>query len=109
MAYSEELEASNTITVLTKTTIRGTVYVDTDGDGIKDGGENNGIAGVLVELYASDGITLITNTYTDANGAYNFSSTNIPALEPGGTFVVKETDLSGWLSTGDAFEGGRTG
>ncbi|HQQ59958.1 MAG TPA: SdrD B-like domain-containing protein, partial [Kiritimatiellia bacterium] len=109
MAYSEELEASNTITVLTKTTIRGTVYVDTDGDGIKDGGENNGIAGVLVELYASDGITLITNTYTDANGAYNFSSTNIPALEPGGTFVVKETDLSGWLSTGDAFEGGPDG
>jgi len=58
------------------------VWVDTDGDGIQDGGET-GLDGVTVELYESDGTTLITSTVTAGGGLYQFDN-----LEPG-TYVVK--------------------
>jgi hypothetical protein len=43
------------------------------GDGIQNGMEP-GIAGVTVTLYASDGVTVIATTITDANGNYQFSN-----------------------------------
>ncbi|HMN33596.1 MAG TPA: SdrD B-like domain-containing protein [Chitinophagaceae bacterium] len=57
------------------------VWNDLDGDGIQDAGEN-GIPGVTVILYASDGITPISSAITDANGFYTFIN-----LEPG-TYAV---------------------
>ena len=47
------------------------IWIDSDGDGIQDPGENP-IAGVTVELY--QGGTLIATAVTDANGNYFFSS-----------------------------------
>ncbi len=58
------------------------VWVDTDGDGIQDGGET-GLIDVTVQLYESDGTTLITSTVTALGGLYQFDN-----LEPE-TYVVK--------------------
>jgi hypothetical protein len=52
-------------------TISGFVWLDTDADGVQDGGEL-GIAGVTVTLLAPGGGTVATTT-TDAGGAYSFS------------------------------------
>ncbi len=51
--------------------ITGAVYVDVDGDGMRDAGEL-GIADVAVELEAADGS--ISFQTTDAQGDYSFSS-----------------------------------
>lgn len=66
------------------------VWFDTNGDGNQDAGEP-GVSGVTVILYASDGITIVAITTTDANGNYLFN--NLPAntnyivgfSAPGGT------------------------
>ena len=58
-----------------------TIYLDRDNSGLPGSGE--GIEGVTVQLYASNGTTLIATTVTDENGRYYFG--NLPA----GTFVVK--------------------
>jgi hypothetical protein len=47
------------------------VWVDTDGDGVQDGGET-GIPGVDMQIRNSSG-TVIATTTTDANGQYLFS------------------------------------
>lgn len=49
------------------------VWADTDGDGVQDPGEP-GLAGISVQLYAPDGITLLATAVTDAQGEYYFSS-----------------------------------
>ncbi len=74
-----------------------TVWRDWDGDGAQDPGEE-GIAGVTVKLYASDGTTLLQTTTTDANGNYFF-----PGLVAG-TYVVEVNNgaaLPGTTQTGD--------
>ena len=58
-----------------------TVFFDWNGNGQQDPGEA-GIPGVTVELYDSDGTTLLFSTVTDATGFYLF-----PSLPPG-TYVV---------------------
>lgn len=59
------------------------VWYDINGNGIQDSGEP-GIGGVLVELYAGDGTTLLatTNTFA-ADGSYLFNGL------PPGDYVVK--------------------
>lgn len=52
------------------------VWLDSDGNGNQNGTEP-GISGVTVILYASDGITVVATTITDANGNYLF--TGLPA------------------------------
>ncbi len=47
------------------------IWLDENGDGIQDGGED-GIANVKVELYNSDNVLLAT-TYTDTEGNYLFN------------------------------------
>jgi protocatechuate 3,4-dioxygenase beta subunit len=47
-----------------------TIFLDRDGNGEFDPGE--GLQGVTVELYASNGTTLLATTVTDANGNYYF-------------------------------------
>ena len=66
-------------------TISGTVYVDTNNNGIQDAGEV-GIAGVALALTGTDtdGNAITRDTTTDANGDYQFE--NLPA----GTFAVNE-------------------
>lgn len=66
--------------------IIGTVYDDRDFDGVYDAGET-GLAGVSL----TTGAAVAT---TDANGVYTFT------LMPG-TYTITETNLAGYLSTGD--------
>jgi uncharacterized repeat protein (TIGR01451 family) len=49
-----------------------TVWIDADEDGVLDAGEN-GLPGITVQLYASDGTTLLATTRTDASGVYTFT------------------------------------
>ncbi len=58
-----------------------TVFIDYDEDGAPD--PNEGIEGVVVELYDETGTTLIATTTTDENGNYYF-----PGLDPTETYVV---------------------
>jgi SdrD B-like domain/Secretion system C-terminal sorting domain len=51
------------------------VWLDTNGDGIQDASEKP-LGGVLVTLYAADGVTKIASTITDANGYYSFLNLN---------------------------------
>ncbi|MBK8146105.1 MAG: hypothetical protein IPK62_14510 [Bacteroidetes bacterium] len=62
------------------------VWHDVNENGLQDAGEP-GIAGVIVTLYESDGITVVATASTDGSGAYTF--TNLPA----GTFIVGFSDL----------------
>ena len=74
-----------------------TIYRDWDDDGIQDP-EDEGLPGVTVNLYASDGTTLLQTTTTDANGNYLFNGL------VAGTYVVKVDGASvptGYTLTGD--------
>ncbi|MFO0802292.1 MAG: SdrD B-like domain-containing protein [Gemmataceae bacterium] len=70
----------------TLATLSGTVFADTDGDGIRDAGEN-GISGVTVTLTGTDvdGNPVNRTTTTDASGNYTFSDL------PAGTYTITET------------------
>jgi SdrD B-like domain/Secretion system C-terminal sorting domain len=48
------------------------VWLDSDANGDQNGTEP-GISGVTVTLFASDGVTIVATTVTDANGNYLFS------------------------------------
>ena len=52
-------------------TVGDTIFLDKDGDGIQDAGEE-GIAGVTVDLKDEDG-NVLRSTVTDSNGNYQFS------------------------------------
>ncbi|MEI6604795.1 MAG: SdrD B-like domain-containing protein [Verrucomicrobiota bacterium] len=58
------------------------VFYDADADGIYDTGDSP-LLNVTVNLYASNGTTLLTTTKTDSNGLYTFAG------RPAGTYVVK--------------------
>ncbi len=57
--------------VYTQATVTGTVFTDTNADGVQNTGEL-GLAGVTVNLLASNGSVLATTT-TGANGGYSFT------------------------------------
>ncbi len=57
------------------------VWHDINVNGIQDAGETP-IAGVIVTLYAADGVTVIATTVTDGNGAYSFTEL------PDGSYIV---------------------
>ena len=65
-----------------------TIFLDSNGNNTPDAGE--GLEGVTVELYASNGTTLLATVTTDENGNYSFGG-----LDPNATYVVKvdETTL----------------
>jgi hypothetical protein len=71
--------------------ITGTVYQDTNGDGYKDG-TDAGIAGRTVQLLDSVGNVLRTTT-TGTNGTYLFSALGA------GTFSVRQVLPTGWVQT----------
>jgi hypothetical protein len=68
-----------------------TVWIDTDGDGVQDGGES-GLSGVTVWLY-DDADTLVGTTTTDGNGLYLFDD-----LAPG-DYYLKFEQPSGYMFT----------
>ncbi|MBW8011625.1 MAG: hypothetical protein FVQ83_10360, partial [Chloroflexi bacterium] len=63
------------------------VWIDTDGDGVKDAGEP-GIAYITVWLYDSTGSTLLQTTSTNSNGEYYFSN-------------VSDATYQVWVDTSD--------
>jgi uncharacterized repeat protein (TIGR01451 family) len=77
--------------------IGGYVYQDRNANCLREPGER-GIPGAIITLTGtvpcSTPVTL--TAVTDENGQYNF-----PGLKPG-TYTVKETQPSPWISTGDA-------
>ncbi len=81
--------------------ITGQVRNDTDADGDLSDSES-GIAGVAIELYTdpngdgdlSDGV-LFAGTTTNGSGVYSFN------LIPPGSYVVREIDPAGYVSTAD--------
>ena len=64
------------------------IWLDLDGDGNQDAGEP-GLQGVTVELYESDGTTLLATTVTDANGNYWFGG-----LDTDDTTYIVRVDTS---------------
>ncbi|MEY2514363.1 MAG: hypothetical protein QOJ89_1721, partial [bacterium] len=67
-------------------TAAGTVFADADADATRDGGEGP-LGGIVVNLYAADGTTLLGTATTDSAGAYSFSIANVPGLRPGNHVV----------------------
>jgi SdrD B-like domain len=68
------------------------VWVDANNNGRVDAGEP-GIAGVTVNLYRSDGTTLVATTATNDSGHYRFTG-----LEPG-DYIVEIIPPSGYSSS----------
>jgi len=69
-------------------TISGVIFLDQDGDGVKDNGEV-GIAGWKIRLTGNK----IDSVFSDANGAYIFNSIQA------GNYVVSEVIQAGWVQT----------
>ncbi|MCC2670805.1 MAG: conserved repeat domain protein, partial [Armatimonadetes bacterium] len=82
------------------------VWVDTDGDGIQDGGEN-GLSGASVRLYSSTDVLLATTT-SNGSGIYGFS--NLAAgsyylqftLPNGYAFTTRDRSTGGGNDTNDS-------
>jgi len=78
--------------------ISGTVYLDSNADGVLDNGEP-GIAGVTMTLSGTNGLgqSISATTTTAANGTYSFTvDSNGNALRPG-TYQIAETPPGGYL------------
>jgi serine-aspartate repeat-containing protein C/D/E len=58
------------------------VWRDTDGNGQQTGELSNGLPSVVLTLYASNNVTILATTSTDADGLYFFSSFETPTLTP---------------------------
>ncbi len=80
-------------------TFGGTVYQDTNGNGVFDSGEP-GIAGVTMTLNGTNGLgaTITATTTTAAGGTYSFSLDSNGAVLRPGTYQVTETQPSGYLA-----------
>ncbi len=76
------------------------VWIDANGNGIQDAGEDDNVSGVSVELFNVSGVSQGTDT-TDANGFYHFDS-----LRPGSYYVVFDQTT---LPTGYVFTQRNTG
>jgi hypothetical protein len=72
------------------------VWLDSDNNGNQNGTEP-GISGVTVTLFASDGLTIVATTVTDANGNYLFSG--LPATT---NYIVGLTLPAGMTYTSSA-------
>ena len=75
-----------------KGTVAGAVFIDLNGDGVRDPGEA-GIGGVTVSLINPSTGAVIATTTTAGDGSYLFTD-----ITPG-SYTVRETDPSGYVST----------
>lgn len=76
--------------------IRGTKYVDKDGDGTLQDGDHHRLAGVTIYLDLNKDGKLDSgdpSMVTNKLGEYHFS--NLPA----GTYIVREVEQPGWIET----------
>lgn len=87
-------------------TLAGSVYVDTDGDAIRDGGETAGVSGVTVTLTGSNdlGQAIDCPVQTQANGSYAFpvaasSDPLCQVLRPG-SYTLTQSPAAGLTTTG---------
>ncbi|HMF19634.1 MAG TPA: SdrD B-like domain-containing protein, partial [Gemmataceae bacterium] len=91
---------------LASASLSGSVFMDTNNDGIKEAGEN-GIAGVQVTLTGTNdlGNAVSQTVNTDANGAYQFNN-----LRPG-TYALSETQPANYLQGKNSIgsQGGQSG
>jgi uncharacterized repeat protein (TIGR01451 family) len=79
--------------------VTGTVFDDTDTDGVQDGGES-GLSGVSLDLVAAglDGVygtiddLIVATTFTDGSGNYSFADV------PNGSYRVRVTDVGNVLN-----------
>jgi SdrD B-like domain len=69
------------------------LWVDSNANGIQDASEP-ALAGVTVNLYTADGVTLLKSTTTDANGTYYFT------IQPYTKYVIKLDNVADYASTG---------
>ncbi|MCZ2342684.1 MAG: carboxypeptidase regulatory-like domain-containing protein [Bacteroidales bacterium] len=86
----------------TLSTVSGAVYVDTNNNGVRDGGEV-GIGGVVVTLTGTDaaGNPIAKTTTTGADGSYIF--TELPASGPNGYTVSEPTQPAGYLDGSEVY------
>jgi large repetitive protein len=86
------------------------VFTDTNGDGKQDLGEL-GVAGVKVQLYKADGVTLVDEVTTSSNGKYLFDSLftdtyKVKFLLPSGqTFSPSKQTGTGFTDVNDSDAG----
>ena len=74
-------------------TISGSVFIDANDDGVRQGSET-GISGVQVELQGTDDLNNTVTQFTSTDGSGNFSFTG---LRPGTYFVTEPTQPAGYL------------
>ena len=72
--------------------VDGHKYLDVNGNGALDSGEP-GLEGWTINLFESDGTTLVDTADTDSNGDVTFTD-----IEPG-DYVVCEENQTGWTNT----------
>jgi hypothetical protein len=75
------------------TSVGGTVFRDQARNGVYDPSTDVSLAGVIIQLFAANGTTLLDTTTTAADGTYRF--TNLPI----GTYVVTESQPAGYVDT----------
>lgn len=80
-----------TATVVATYAISGIVFVDSNGNGIRDPGETAGVPGVTIRIWQNG--SLVATTVTDGKGAYV-----VPGLSPGST-TIEELQPAGYVST----------
>lgn len=71
--------------------VQGLVFVDRDGNGLRDPWETTGVPGVPIRIW--QGGSLVATTVTDGSGAYA-----VPGLPPGLT-IIEELQPPGYVST----------
>ena len=83
--------ATPTATVVTTYAMQGLVFVDSDGNGVRDPWETAGVPGVTIRIW--QGGSLVATAVTDGSGAYA-----VPGL-PAGATIVEELQPAGYVST----------
>jgi len=78
-------------------TLSGSVFIDDDGDAVKDAGETSGVTGLTVQLTGTDdlGAAVSLTETTGAGGTYSFAD-----LRPGTYTVTQVSDPTGLTHTG---------
>ncbi|MEQ9409859.1 MAG: SdrD B-like domain-containing protein, partial [Fuerstiella sp.] len=95
-SQAESLEQRTLLTA--ELFLQGSSFVDANGNNEFDGGDVPKV-GATIELYNSDGTSLLATTTTDANGGYVFDQTNFPGLVPG-TYQITEIPTAGFVNSG---------